>query len=538
MNKPLVSIIIPCYNQGRYLQQAINSAARQTYTPFEIVVIDDGSTDETKAVALQNPWVRYVYQDNQGLSAARNTGIDHSQGDYLVFLDADDLLLPGALSYNVQQLFQHPTAAFVSGAHIGVDEQLTILWTTKRVVRANHYRNFLRINYIGMHATVMYRRWVFTSVRFDTSLSACEDYDLYLTISAVHPVHHHTEVIAAYRRHQTNMSSNILVMLSTVLSVLQRQEKTLRTAEDQQAYQDGVSNWRSLYGNQMYVQLINYHALLDDKIRIRYEQLLRQYQPNLFLRYRLLEKYMPLRPLLKRIASSYPLRWVYRTPFLKKYSPPVGSIHIGDLKRTSPISTSFGYDRGGPVDRYYIERFLQQQAASIQGRVLEIGDNEYTLRFGGSQVAESDVLHVHADAPQATLVGDLTHLPQVPDHTFDCIVLTQTLHLIYDFKSALQTCYRILKPGGVLLMTSPGISPIDHGEWKETWYWSFNELSLRKTLSEHFPINEVEVDAFGNVLVATAFLYGLGISELDQEQLNTSDPHYPVIITAKARKLS
>jgi glycosyltransferase involved in cell wall biosynthesis len=536
VDSPLVSVIIPCYNHGRFLQQAIDSVVRQTYIPIEVIVVDDGSTDTTKTVALRNTQVRYVYQSNQGLSAARNTGISHSTGDYLVFLDADDLLYSHAIAYNVKMLLNHPEVAFVSGGHNKVDIDLNILKTTKRIVLTNHYQNFLQINYIGMHATVMYRRSIFDTIRFDVTLRACEDYDLYLTIAAKYPVLHHTEVLTAYRQHQTNMSSDSLMMLSIALQVLQRQEKAIHDPEDLEAYQEGIKNWYTNYCEQMYHQLLDRNVSLSALTRKNYEQVLYEHKPRWFFRYQLIAKLMFIKPIAKRVVPNFLFRWAYRAGLFQSYRPKVGSVRLGDIKRLKPISDSFGYDRGGPVDRYYIENFLQQQVDLIRGRVLEIGDNEYTMRFGGVNVSQSDILHVHADAPQATIIGDLTDLPQVDTNTFDCIILTQTLHLIYDFRSAIQTCHRILKPGGMLLLTSPGISPIDHGEWQKTWYWSFNELSLERILTEYFPADRVTLQTFGNVFVATAFLYGMGQSELTQNQLDMQDSHYPVIITAKVYK--
>ena len=210
---------------------------------------------------------------------------------------------------------------------------------------------------------------------------------------------------------------------------------------------------------------------------------------------------------------------------------------MGHLRRLTPISEGFGFDRdGGPIDRYYIENFMEQNTSSIKGRVLEIGDNGYTLRYGQKDGLKSEVLHVHEGNPIATIVGDLSDAPHIQDNSFDCIILTQTLHLIYDFRAAVATCYRILKPGGVLLLTVPGITPIDHGEWKETWFWSFTEAAIIKLVSEYFPKEGIHVTTHGNVMVATAFLYGLGLGDIKKEELNYCDPYYPVTITAKLIK--
>lgn len=221
---------------------------------------------------------------------------------------------------------------------------------------------------------------------------------------------------------------------------------------------------------------------------------------------------------------------------IKTY-PPVGGIRKGDFQRLTPFSTEFGFDRGGgPIDRFYIDKFLQEESSNVKGRVLEIENNEYTMRYGKSNVTQSDILHVNDTNPRATIVGDLTQLSQVADNTFDCIILTQTLHLIYDFDAAVATCYRILKPGGVLLLTSPGITPIDHGEWINIWYWSFTVASLSKMISRSFSPDKVHIHSYGNVFVATAFLYGMSLHEVTEKQLLHQDVHYPVIITVKAIK--
>ncbi len=243
-----------------------------------------------------------------------------------------------------------------------------------------------------------------------------------------------------------------------------------------------------------------------------------------------------LKSFIKKNMPSIGKKWLRKTGLYKSRLPDVGTVNAGDFNSLVPFSTQFGYDRGGPVDRYYIENFLKKEAEQIKGRCLEIGDNEYSLLFGGSKLTQSDILHIDETNTKATFIGDLSNAPQLPDNAFDCIVLTQTLHLIYDFKAALATCYRILKPGGALLLTSPGITPIDHGEWKKTWYWSFTDKALIKLTAEVFPGSIVEVETFGNVYVASAFLYGMGLTEIPVEKLDYSDPHFQVIITVKAIK--
>jgi len=207
------------------------------------------------------------------------------------------------------------------------------------------------------------------------------------------------------------------------------------------------------------------------------------------------------------------------------------------LQRRTPISRVFGLDRGLPIDRYYIEGFLSGHASDIVGHVLEIGDNTYTRKFGGDRVTTCDVLGVQAGNPSATIVADLTRADQIRPGTFDAIVCTQTLHVIYDVRAAIQTLYRILKPGGVLLATLPGISQIsryDMDRWGD--YWRFTSLSARRLFEEAFPPASVRVEVYGNVLTAIAFLHGLAAEEVDQEALEHQDADYEVLIAVRAVK--
>jgi hypothetical protein len=241
-----------------------------------------------------------------------------------------------------------------------------------------------------------------------------------------------------------------------------------------------------------------------------------------------------IRSLARRIFRVLPrpiARWVQRLRD-RHDQISVGSVHFGDLKRLSPISSSFGFDRGTPVDRYYIERFLARNAVDVGGRVLEIGDNSYTLRFGGDRVTQSDIWHGDASNPRATFVGDLAQTEILPTCAFDCIVFTQTLQCIFDVKAALTTLYNALKPGGVLLMTAAGLSKMNADEWP--WYWCFAPAAIRRFLEDQFGRDAVSIEAHGNVFTATAFLHGVALEELDLACVNTEDSNYPIVIAARA----
>jgi SAM-dependent methyltransferase len=243
-----------------------------------------------------------------------------------------------------------------------------------------------------------------------------------------------------------------------------------------------------------------------------------------------------LKSILRRTLPAPVYGWLKGRKNGAENGLPVGRVSFGNLRRLTPISRVFGFDRGTPVDRYYIEKFLAANASDIRGRVLEVGDDSYTRSLGGDRVRKSDVLHVSEENPKATIIADLSNADHIPSDSFDCIILTQTLHLIYDVRAAIATLHRILKPRGVLLTTFPGISQIDHYDWGSTWYWGFTQLSARRMFSEVFPQDNLKVEAQGNVLAAIAFLHGLALEELRREELDFRDRDYEVTISVRAVK--
>jgi SAM-dependent methyltransferase len=229
-------------------------------------------------------------------------------------------------------------------------------------------------------------------------------------------------------------------------------------------------------------------------------------------------------------------RWL-KTLKQRLYRTSVGQVvRFGSLRRLTPVSRKFGYDRGQPIDRYYIENFLDRWAGDVQGRVLEIKDDSYTRKFGGDRVTGTDVLDVAESNQAATIIADLTRADHIPSDAFDCIIFTQTLQLIYDMPAAIKTLHRLLKPGGILLATFPGISQISYEDLGDYWCWTFTRLSIRRLFEEVFPTANVRVEAHGNVLAAIGFLHGLAAEELRQKELDYQDPDYEVVITLRAVK--
>ncbi len=223
----------------------------------------------------------------------------------------------------------------------------------------------------------------------------------------------------------------------------------------------------------------------------------------------------------------------------KLQSVPVGSVDFGGLRRLSPISPIFGIDRDlVSVERYYIESFLENHSADIKGRVLEMGEPLYTEKFGGDKVEKSDVLNYVEGNPKATIVADLTTAENIADNSFDCIIITQTLQMIYDVQAAVETLHRILKPGGVVLVTSHGITKVARREGVDSWgeFWHFTSQSKKHLFEPLFSAENVMVATYGNILSTISSLHGLSATELEQDEIDFCDPDYELLVTVRAQK--
>jgi glycosyltransferase involved in cell wall biosynthesis/peptidoglycan/xylan/chitin deacetylase (PgdA/CDA1 family) len=211
------------------------------------------------------------------------------------------------------------------------------------------------------------------------------------------------------------------------------------------------------------------------------------------------------------------------------------SISWGDLRRVEPISAVWGIDRGLPIDRYYIGRFLETNRQDIRGRVLEVKDSGYTQTYG-CIVECSDVVDIAQDNLSATLISDLSARGSLPEATYDCFILTQTLHIIYEIRNVVENAYRTLRPGGVLLTTLPCVSRIDYESGLEQDQWRFTPGSARRLFEEIFGVGQVSIETHGNVLVCSSFLMGLAAAELTAEELDYHDPYFPLLICVRAVK--
>ena len=212
------------------------------------------------------------------------------------------------------------------------------------------------------------------------------------------------------------------------------------------------------------------------------------------------------------------------------------AMRVGRISSPRPLADDYGWKRGTPIDRHYIEQFLAAHSSDIRGRVLEIGEDSYSRRFGGDRITSQDVLHVHAGNPSATIIGDIADPSTLPEGRFDCIIMTQTLQLVFNPDAAIANIRSALRPGGVALLTVCGITPICDDEWQSDFYWMFTPRAIRRLLTSHFEEKNIEVRGFGNLYSATAFLHGAAVQEVSRRKLDLQvvGPEYSVLVAARA----
>jgi glycosyltransferase involved in cell wall biosynthesis len=533
-------------NAEKFIQEAIQSVFAQTYEHWELLLVDDGSSDRSTAVAQQYAQqypqqVRYLEHErhqNRGMSASRNLGISHTRGAYIAFLDSDDAWLPHKLEVQVASLEAQPEAGMVYGP-----TQYWYSWTGQP---ADLDRDFigelgvppntlvkppmlltlsLQNNGASMPGicSILVRRETIACVGgFEEAFRGPYEDQVFLTkVYLKTPAFVMDKCLDMYRQHPDSCCAVAI-------------EKGEYHPELPHSARGAFLHWLAGYvATEVGTDTELWQVLQRALKPYRYLTLYRLLGRVQLLMRRLKNRLMPI----ARRTWALPLYcWLRAQWYGYEYHPPVGWVRFGSLRRLMPIGLDYGYYRGLPIDRYYIEKFLTCHAEDIRGRVLEVGEAAYTRRFGGDRVTIADVLHVVEGNPKASIVGDLTHSDHIPSDTFDCFVLTQTLHLIYDVLTALQTAYRILKPGGVLLATFPGISQISTDEWGESWYWSFTTLSAQCLFEEVFPAANIQVETHGNVLTAISFLQGLAAGELRQEELDCRDRAYDLLITVRAVK--
>jgi glycosyltransferase involved in cell wall biosynthesis/SAM-dependent methyltransferase len=675
MRRPLVSVITNFLNGAQFIQEAIESVCAQTYDSWELLLVDDGSTDSSTEIALeyaaQYPSkIRYLEHEghqNRGTSAARNLGLRHAKGEYIAFLDADDVWLPYKLERQVAILASQPRAAMVYGAtqywyswtghpedrqhdyvpDLGVEADrlfeppalLTLLYPLGKapapcpcglLVRRETVESVggFEEDFRGMYDDQAFLVKVYLKHAVFVSSACCDKYRIHPNscVSVAKQTGQYHEIrlfflnwLETYLAAQGFQDTPAWLALQEALCPYRHPMWWLRVAPDNAAhlvfppnspetvrieitkattqtsfdiqlnqprlqvktnqpytvcFQARADHPRSIFvgfarahvpwtGLGLYSKIeltTEWQSFTEDFVATADETNARILfdvgdsdiaveVSAVSLHHRLDGKAIAPGPApvqtgnperdkvaWDRSSGTWQRAVAASDPSVRQPIEQAAAVQFGTLRRITPVSQNWGLDRGLPIDRYYVEHFLARHAQDLRGRVLEIEDDMYTRRFGSNCVTSRDVLHVVEGNPRATIVGDLTCAEHIPSHTFDCIILTQTLHLIYDTRAALHTLHRILKPGGILLATFPGITRISHQEWSDSWFWGFKSASARRLFEEVFAAADVKVQTHGNVLTAVAFLHGLAVEELQQEELDHCDPDYEVLITVRAVK--
>jgi glycosyltransferase involved in cell wall biosynthesis len=549
-NRPLVSVVVIFLDAELYLPAAIESVLGQSYSEWELLLVDDGSTDGSTTIAHNYARrfperIRYLEHPghaNRGMPASRNLGMAHARGELIALLDADDVWLPHKLERQVSILAEHESVALVCGR--------PLYWFSWSGRPEDRHADFAPRPGVPLNTVVPSPEPLLRSYPLTSGSAPCPS-DLLVRQSLMEEVGGFEECFRGINQlyedsgflTKVYLTAPIYVANECWLLYRQHDSSCVATTLREGAYH-GVRkyylDWLESYldGNgvenpRVRTALRRARSPYDHPMRNRLRGMVSTAQrlSRKALSRLLPEPLMPLMPSSVRLGVNHP-------------NP--GQVRFGSLARTRPISSHWGWDRGLPVDRYYIEAFINEHAEHVHGRVLEVGDDRYSGQFANDCIERVDILHVVDGNPKATIVGDLATASHIPSDTFDCIILTQTLQYVFDVPAAVRTLFRILKPGGVLLATVPGISRteeevdsprFDHVErWKESRYWSFTRGSLARLACEHFPPEQVSVDSYGNVWAATAFLYGIAAEELTAEALNTRDPAFPVLVTLVARK--
>jgi glycosyltransferase involved in cell wall biosynthesis len=535
--------VVPFYNAERFLDETIQSVLHQTWQDWELLLVDDGSTDGSTAIArryaaAEPSRIRYLEHPghrNLGQSPTRDLGLRHAGGEFLAMLDADDVWLPGKLEQQVAILRAHPQAAMLFGAPLYWHG-----WTGRPEDRARDRVIDLKLPADRVYepptlllpllreqapwmcpCDVMMRREAIAEVGgFDYPNNGvghvCEDTAVFSKMMLRYPVFVSSRTWDWYRQRPDSM-------WATAKAVGAQDGARKQYLEWFRAYlrRHGVTDgpvWEAVAAR---LRRFGLRATVTRGARRQLDRVLR-----------------PVRRL-SRVVLPARIHWWIRSRVLRRDgAPPPGAVRFGSFRRLSPLSRRFGWDRGGlPIDRYYIERFLAGHSADIRGRVLEFRDDAYARRYGTSEVTGIDVLHPTGDNPNATIVADLTRPEDLPCEAFDCVILTQVLPFIFDVPAAVRGLHQMLRPGGVVLASVPGISHViryDMDRWGD--YWRFTSLSARRVFEREFGEGQVEVEAHGNVLAATGFLYGLAARELGQDELGQADRDYEVLITIRAVK--
>jgi SAM-dependent methyltransferase len=533
---PLVSFIMPAWRpRADWLGQAVESALGQRGCRLELIVVDDGCPEPIADLlsTVRDDRLRVIRVEHGGVSRARNAGLAAARGDRVRFVDCDDVLAPESTA-RLLRLMGPADDVISYGSTVVCDEELRPRSTISSRLSGSAVIPCLLDRFeVRLPAMLFPRKVTDATGEWNPDLTVCQDWDFVLRALEHARVRGEVRPALYYRRHASSGSHDAVAgwdgIRRVVAGYFDRHPETRGTALERRA-------------RAMLVVMQAERETAGRPWRSREFWRAGLADPGAAWRGARRSAGKRVRDTVRRglrLAVPASLRgWIRAKREGRAVPIPVGAVRFGSLRRTTPISGAWGWDRGGlPVDRYYIERFLVAHAADVRGHVLECKDDAYARKFGGDRVTRIDVLHATPGNPHATIVADLSQGKDIPSGSFDCVILTQVLQFIFDVGAAVCVLHRILRPGGIVLVTVPGVSKISRaGMTHGGEYWRFTTLSLRRLFEQSFPPQAVTVGAQGNVLTAVAFLHGLGSGELTAPELEAHDPDYEVLITLRAVK--
>jgi glycosyltransferase involved in cell wall biosynthesis len=528
-SKPTVCVAIASYNQGRYLAEAIQSVLDQTHPVDEIIVVDDGSTDDSAEIAKQCEQVQLVQQTNQGLAAARNTGWRTSKSEFILFLDADDRLLPKSIELGLKHFADNPDCVCVFGhyRYIREDGVPSTEWPQAPIDK-DYYEALLRGNCIGMQATVLYRQRVVEEAGgYNETLPACEDYDLNLRLAKEYPLHRYNEIVAEYRQHGKNMSSDISLMLPTVLSVLRSHAPDGSDTKRMKAFNAGIRGWRSYYCRKYFES-----ARDNPQLRANGRCTLLRHAPLVTLQIVMRHWLGQLAALPRRTLQPNGLvgRAVHRLG-----RPNIGKVKLGDLDRLTPLNSRSAV---ASIEQHYVSNFIAENAHHVLGnRKCTI---LFDLRFEESlQATFASAENIVLTSINFSKKGAEEELEEVirslsGSETLECVVVLHCLSQVYDLPEGIRRLEKSLVPQGSLLATFPGTGHFGSGDQKP--YWGLTPFAAERIVTSNFKCESCTVKGYGNVLTAIGMLHSIDTQELSAKELSTVDPQYPFVVGVKAVK--
>lgn len=527
---PLVSVIVIFLDAAKFIREAVESIFAQTFDKWELLLVDDGSSDESTFIAKQYiqqypekiRYLEHADHSNRGMSASRNLGIAHAKGDYIAFLDADDIWLPTKLERQVDLLASHPQVAMVYGP-----AQWWYSWTGRQEDVARDFihelgvlpgtliqpptllTRFLRNEGISpCTCSILLRREAVEKVGgFETQFTGLyEDQAFFAKVCLTDPVYVSFECISRYRQHS---ESNY---------ALTQEAGTYRAAR--QAF---------LLWLGAYLRAVNvtdqelWHALRSEMRPFRY--------PFLYELTRHMRQGLPGRAW--RAGHRLRQRWL-SLPILRR-------LRTIQLRRLQPLGN--GRQQGTAIVRWYWSEFLQSHQADIHGRALEIGSTSTIRQHGGKALICAEAMDLEAHSPEVTVVADLSRADHVAPDQYDCFVNQFTMHLIYDSEAALYHAIRILKPGGVLLINFPCVDyyfsqGLDMGTGQPLFlYWWFTPIQVENLFHRlGLQSSDYYLKIYGNLFTRVAYQMNMPAEQLTRHELEHTDPGHPLLICARLVK--